>query len=128
MANGMNDMQRPPMPDMAGANMQRPQARPPAQPQNREMPPEVKANMMKPSPQLAAVLISRLGSMTEEQLDELDRAIGPEAARALLILLPELGELIEAIKSGTVVETGARDAMPAGAQMDEQMGALGGMA
>ena len=128
MANGMNDMQRPPMPDMAGANMQRPQARPPAQPQNREMPPEAKENMMKPSPQLAAVLISRLGSMTEEQLDELDRAIGPEAARALLILLPELGELIEAIKSGTVVETGARDAMPAGAQMDEQMGALGGMA
>ena len=128
MANGMNDMQRPPMPDMAGANMQRPQARPPAQPQNREMPPEVKANMMKPSPQLAAVLISRLGSMTEEQLDELDRAIGPEAARALLILLPELGELMEAIKSGEVVETGARDAMPAGGQMDEQMGALGGMA
>ena len=128
MANGMNDMQRPPMPDMAGANMPRPQARPQPQPQSREMPPEAKANMMKPSPQLAAVLISRLGSMTEEQLDELDRAIGPEAARALLILLPELGELMEAIKSGTVVETGARDAMPAGAQMDEQMGALGGMA
>ena len=45
MAEEMNDMQRPPMPDMAGANMQRPQAQPPEQPQSGEMPPEAKANM-----------------------------------------------------------------------------------
>jgi|TARA_R110002020_G_scaffold243588_1_gene457133 hypothetical protein len=119
MAEEMNNMQRPPMPDMAGANMQRPQAQPPAQPQSGEMPQKAKENVMKASPQLAAVLITRLGAMTEAQLDQLDKAISPEAARALLILLPELAELMQAITSGG-------DAAPA--PMAPEMGALGGVA
>jgi len=57
--------------------------------------------------------------MTEAQLDQLDKAISPEAARALLILLPELAELMQAITSGG-------DAAPA--PMAPEMGALGGVA
>ena len=45
----------------------------------------------------SAVLVSRLGAMTEQQLDELDRAISPAAAKALLILLPELRSLMQAM-------------------------------
>ena len=119
MAEEMNSMQRPPMPDMAGANMQRPRPQGQGISIGQEMPPEIKTNIMKASPQLAAVLITRLGAMTEAQLDQLDKAISPEAARALLILLPELAELMQAITSGG-------DAAPA--PMAPEMGALGGVA
>jgi len=121
MAEEMNSMQRPPMPDMAGANMQRPRPQGQGISIGQEMPPEVKANVMKASPELAAVLVTRLGAMTEAQLDQLDKAISPEAARALLILLPELGELMQAITSGG-------DAGSAPAPMAPEMGALGGVA
>ena len=88
MAEAMNG-QRPPMPSMAGANMGD---------QGVEFSPEAKQNMMKPSPEIGAVIMARLGSMSEEQLDMLDRAITPEAAQALLMILPELGSLIDAIE------------------------------
>ena len=111
--------QRPPMPDMAGANMPR---------QASDGPDEktlegAKQNIMKPSSQLAAVLVSRLGAMTKEQLAELDRAITPEAAKALLMLLPELGALMEAIAGSGQAAPPKRPAPQSG----PQMGALGGM-
>jgi|TARA_R110000764_G_scaffold92656_1_gene176032 hypothetical protein len=74
---------------MAGANMGD---------QGVEFSPEAKQNMMKPSPEIGAVIMARLGSMSEEQLDMLDRAITPEAAQALLLLLPELAELIQSLE------------------------------
>ena len=60
--------------------------------------------------------------MTEAQLAELDRAITPEAAKALLMLLPELGALMEAIAGGQAAPR------PKTAQSGPQMGALSGMA
>tara|TARA_R110000796_G_scaffold204725_1_gene320833 strand:- start:3104 stop:3475 length:372 start_codon:yes stop_codon:yes gene_type:complete len=114
--------QRPEMPDMAGANMPRQQD---ASPVDETTIGAARQNIMKPSSQLASVLISRLGAMTEEQLAELDRAISPEAAKALLMLLPELGSILEALVQGGKVTPpeGARQAP----QADPQMGALGGM-
>tara|TARA_R110001583_G_scaffold82485_1_gene218754 strand:+ start:543 stop:884 length:342 start_codon:yes stop_codon:yes gene_type:complete len=106
----MQQGQRPQMPDMAGANMSN------GKPNTKEVSARAKQNMMKPSQELAAVLISRLTTMTPEQLDALDRAITPEAAKALIVLLPELGELMTAIDGGN-----------AGRQEDP-IGALGGMA
>ena len=70
--------QRPQMPDMAGANMPRQSGDGP--PLDRETADAAQKNIMQPSAQLAAVLVSRLGAMTEQQLDELDRAISPAAS------------------------------------------------
>jgi hypothetical protein len=111
--------QRPPMPDMTGANMPRQQTPAPDQ----KVVDQASQNVMKPSSQLAAVLVSRLGAMTEAQLAELDRAITPEAAKALLMLLPELGALMEAIAQG-----GQAGPAPRAQQAGPQMGALSGMA
>ena len=73
-------------------------------------------------------MVSRLGAMTEAQLAELDRAITPEAAKALLILLPELGSLMEALaQSGQAGPAPQRPAPQAAPQAGPQMGALGGM-
>jgi uncharacterized protein YgbK (DUF1537 family) len=110
--------QRPPMPDMTGANMPRRKGDAP----DPKMVDNAKQNIMKPSSQLAAVLVSRLGAMTDEQLAELDRAITPEAAKALLMLLPELGSLMEAI-----AQSGQAGSAPKAPQAGPQMGALGGM-
>jgi len=110
--------QRPPMPDMAGANMPRSGGNAP----DPKMVDGARQNIMKPSSQLAAVLVSRLGAMTDEQLAELDRAITPEAAKALLMLLPELGSLMEAI-----AQSGQAGPAPKAPQAGPQMGALGGM-
>jgi len=119
MAEGMNG-QRPPMPDMAGANMND---------EGMEMSQEAKTNMMKPSPEVGAVIMARLGSMTEEQLEMLDRAISPEAAQALLMILPELAELIGAIEEVTGPDEEAMMAQAAPApRQAPPMGALGGMA
>ena len=112
--------QQPPMPDMTGANMPRQQGESPVDEATLGA---AKQNIMKPSSQLAAVLVSRLGAVTEEQLAELDRAITPEAAKALLMLLPELGALMEAIAQGD--QAGPA---PRAQQAGPQMGALSGMA
>lgn len=109
--------QRPEMPDMRGASMPRQQGQAPDQATTTQ----ARQNIMQPSAELAAVLVSRLGSMSDEQLAELDRAITPEAAKALLMLLPELRALMQAIsQSGQGGNAPQRQAGP-------QMGALGGM-
>ena len=72
--------QRPEMPDMRGASMPRQQGQAPDQ----DTVNQARQNIMQPSAELAAVLVSRLGAMSDEQLAELDRAITPEAAKALL--------------------------------------------
>jgi len=112
--------QRPEMPDMRGASMPRQQG------QQRQAPDQATTNraaqnVMQPSAELAAVLVSRLGAMSDEQLAQLDRAITPEAAKALLMLLPELRALMQAIsQSGQAPRQQQQQAGP-------QMGALGGM-
>jgi hypothetical protein len=103
MAEPMNG-QRPPMPDMAGANMRSEQG----------MTPEANMAVMKPSAEIGAVLMARLGALSEEQLEMFDRVITPEAARALLMLLPELEELLLALDG---IEE----------KQEPEMGALGGM-
>ena len=116
--------QRPEMPDMAGANMPSEQRGAP----NDRTVNQARQNIMRPSSQLAAVLVSRLGAMTEEQLAQLDRAITPEAAKALLMLLPELGALMEAIaSSGQAGPPPTQPPKTAQTQSGSQMGALGGM-
>ena len=91
------------------------------------LPEVVKKAVMQPDPELGVVIMARLGSMSEEQLDMLDRAITPEAAQALLMILPELAELIGAINE---VE-GPEEAMMAQAapapRPAPQAGALGNM-
>jgi len=113
--------QRPDMPDMAGANMSRQRGDAPVDDRTMNAAQE---NVKNPSEKIAAVLVARLGGMTEEQLAELDRAITPEAAKALLMLLPELGALMKALaESG---EAGPMPQRPA-PQAGPQMGALGAM-
>ena len=126
MAEAMNG-QRPPMPSMAGANMG-PQPRADIG-QGKGIPDDVKKAVMQPDPEIGAVIMARLGSMSEEQLDMLDRAISPEAAQALLMILPELAELIGAIEevTGSDEEAMMAQAAPAPRQAPP-MGALGGMA
>jgi len=121
MAEEMNRMDRPPMPDMEGANMR--QAQDEAPNIDNETVAMAQENIKRPSEKIAAVLVARLGSMTEEQLAMLDRAITPEAAEALIMLLPELRSLIQAIDSdGAMAQQQAQ-----APQSGPQMGALGGM-
>jgi len=121
MAEEMNRMDRPPMPDMEGANMRQGQGEAPNI--DNETVAMAQENIKRPSEKIAAVLVARLGAMTEEQLAMLDRAITPEAAEALIMLLPELRSLIQAIDSD-----GAMSQQQAQApQAEAQMGALGGM-
>ena len=109
--------QRPEMPDMRGASMPRQQGQAPDQGTVNQ----ARQNIMQPSAELAAILVSRLGAMSDEQLAELDRAITPEAAKALLMLLPELRALMQAIsQSGQAPRQQQQQSGP-------QMGALGGM-
>jgi hypothetical protein len=121
MAEEMNRMDRPPMPDMEGANMR--QAQDEAPNIDNETVAMAQENIKRPSEKIAAVLVARLGAMTEEQLAMLDRAITPEAAEALIMLLPELRSLIQAIDSDGAMSQQQAQAPQSG----PQMGALGGM-
>ena len=105
----MAEMQQPPMPDMAGANMME------ENPMD-YMPQEAKDNLMQSDEEIKAVLVSRLANMTPEELQLLDSAITPEVASVLLKLLPELQELIDAISGQTEQMSPEQD-----------MGALGNM-
>ncbi len=100
----------PEMPEMRGANM-RQEKRP-------------QKDMGKASPEIAAALVQRLGSMSEQELAMLDSVISPEVAQVLMKLLPELAELIAAIEGGA---GGGQAPMPRQMASEEQMGALGGM-
>ena len=106
----MEPDQMPEMPEMRGANM-RQEKRP-------------QKDMGKASPEIAAALVQRLGSMSEQELAMLDRVISPEVASVLMKLLPELAELIAAIEGGA---GGGQAPMPRQMASEEQMGALGGM-
>jgi len=81
-----------------------------------QMPPEAVAQLMKPSEEIAAVLMARISNMDREDLMMLDQAITPEVARVMVKLLPELGAIISQVG-------GQAQAAPP----QEQMGALGGM-
>ena len=96
--------ERPPMPEMDGANMVR------------QMPQEARARLMQPSEEIGAVLVARIANMEREELRMLDKAITPDVARVLVKLLPELQEIISQMAQA-----------PQQAASEEQMGALGGM-
>ena len=104
----MDEMgERPPMPEMNGANMQNPV---------RQMPQEARARLMQPSEEIGAVLVARIANMEREELKMLDQAITPDVARVLIKLLPELQQIISQMSQA-----------PQQAAPEEQMGALGGM-
>ena len=115
MADDMMKMdamgERPPMPDMKGANMKR-------EGPLDSMPEKAKENLMMPSEEICAVLMARLVNMSPQELQMLDSAISPDVAKVLIKLLPELRELISQIEK-----------MGAGGQQmaQRQMGALGNM-
>ena len=96
--------ERPPMPEMDGANMVR------------QMPQEARARLMQPSEEIGAVLVARIANMEREELRMLDKAITPDVARVLVKLLPELQEIISQMAQA-----------PQQAAPEDQMGALGGM-
>ena len=101
----MDEMgERPPMPEMDGANMVR------------QMPQEARARLMQPSEEIGAVLVARIANMEREELRMLDQAITPDVARVLVKLLPELQEIISQMAQA-----------PQQAAPEEQMGALGDM-
>ena len=81
---------------------------------NEEIGPESARMVMQPDPEVRIILLSRLESLSREELQALDRAISSETAKVLLKLLPELEELI----STSVSRKGAGGA---------NMGALAGM-
>ena len=111
----MEPDQMPEMPEMRGANM-RQEKRP-------------QKDMGQASPEIAAALVQRLGSMSEQELAMLDSVISPEVAQVLMKLLPELAELIAAIEGGAgggQQPAGPRQMM-APPSAPQQMGALGGM-
>ena len=115
MADDMMKMdamgERPPMPDMKGANMKR-------EGPLDSMPEKAKENLMMPSDEIGAVLMARLVNMSPQELQMLDSEISPDVAKVLMKLLPELRELISEIEK-----------MGAGGQQmaQTQMGALGNM-
>ena len=115
MADDMMKMsamgERPPMPDMTGANMKR-------EGPLDTMPEKAKENLMMPSDEIGAVLMARLANMSPQELQMLDKAISPDVARILIKLLPELGAMIQEIEK-----------MNMGSEEMErpQMGALGNM-
>jgi len=51
----------------------------------------------KPSTEIASTILARLNAMTQDQITELDNLVTPEIAKALILLLPELGDLINAV-------------------------------
>ena len=107
----MNAMgERPPMPDMQGANMPNPM---------RQMPREAIQRLMQPSQEIGAVLMARISVMTPEELRMLDSAISPEVSRVLVKLLPELAQIIEPI---VMQQQQANQPSP-----QREMGALGRM-
>ena len=85
-----------------------------------DMPPEARQNLMSPSESIQTVLMARLTEMTPEELRMLDSAITPEVVKVLMKLLPELGQLIQAVESGAAQpEQVPEENLPA------EMGALG---
>jgi hypothetical protein len=106
--------ERPPMPEMEGANMPRERMPMPRERMPERMPPEAVERLMRPSEEIGAVLVARLSNMSPEELRMLDSAITPQVAQVLMRLLPELAELVDQISQS-------------GQGEDAMMGALGSM-
>lgn len=75
------------------------------------MPAEARENLMKPSDEIRAVLVSRLANMSQEELSMLDQAITPEVAEILMKLLPELQQLVDAVASQRMNQMPQQDPM-----------------
>jgi len=56
-----------------------------------------KNEVFKHSTEIASTILARLNAMTQDQITELDDLVTPEIAKALILLLPELGELSNAV-------------------------------
>jgi len=83
------------------------------------IPAEAREMMMQADEDIAAVLLARLANMSPEELQSLDSAITPAVASVLMKLLPELGQIIDAVTSeGGMEDVDGRMA---------NMGALSGM-
>ena len=115
--------ERPPIPNMEGANMPSMEgANMPRQDLLEGMPPEARGALMEPDEEIEIVLMSRIANMSPEDLALLDRAITPEVAEVLMKVLPELGEIIDKVQ-GEMQEPMMQEPM----MQEPPMGALGGM-
>jgi hypothetical protein len=115
--------ERPPIPNMEGANMPSMEgANMPRQDVLEGMPPEARGALMEPDEEIEIVLMSRIANMSPEDLALLDRAITPEVAGVLMKVLPELGEIIDKVQ-GQMQEPMMQEPM----MQEPPMGALGGM-
>tara|TARA_R110002126_G_scaffold279857_1_gene426970 strand:- start:1482 stop:1850 length:369 start_codon:yes stop_codon:yes gene_type:complete len=93
-----------------------------------EMKQQATQSLMTPDENIQAVLMSRLTQMSPEELQALDSAVSPTVEAALLKLLPELGELINALSmQGEGMEQGMEEEMVDETGMPKDMGALGNM-
>ena len=120
--------ERPPIPNMEGANMPSMEgANMPRQDLLEGMPPEARGALMEPDEEIEIVLMSRIANMSPEDLALLDRAITPDVAQVLMKVLPELGEIIDKVQ-GQMQEPMMQEPMMQEPMMQEPpMGALGGM-
>jgi len=110
--------ERPPLPNMEGANMPSMEgANMPREDLLEGMPPEARGALMEPDEEIEIVLMSRIANMSPEELALLDRAITPDVAQVLMKVLPELGEIIDKVQ-GEMQEP---------MMQEPPMGALGGM-
>ena len=110
--------ERPPIPNMEGANMPSMEgANMPREDLLEGMPPEARGALMEPDEEIEIVLMSRIANMSPEDLALLDRAITPDVAQVLMKVLPELGEIIDKVQ-GEMQEP---------MMQEPPMGALGGM-
>jgi hypothetical protein len=80
---------------------------------NEGMGPENTQAMLQPDPEVRVIVMSRLESLTPDELRKLDSLIDGESARILLKILPELEDVIGMIANQ--------------AQQQPPMGALAGM-
>jgi len=115
--------ERPPIPNMEGANMPSMEgANMPREDLLEGMPPEARGALMEPDEEIEIVLMSRIANMSPEELALLDRAITPDVAQVLMKVLPELGEIIDKVQ-GQMQEPMMQEPM----MQEPPMGALGGM-
>ena len=89
-----------------------------------DMPPEAREALMQPDPEITTVLMARLANLDRSELQELDKIITPEVAPIVLRLLPEMGQLFNAMEQQGFMEMREVDDVP---PAEEELGALGGV-